>query len=130
MKKTYRGSCHCGAVRFEADIDLTEGTVRCNCSYCAKQRNWLAAVKSEAFRLLDGEDSLGEYQFGRRQIHHQFCKRCGVRPYSWGVGGSFYAVNVACLDDVDPAELAAVPVTYVDGLHDDFKSAPKETRHL
>ena len=128
MKKTYQGSCHCGAVRFEADFDLAEGTVRCNCSMCRKGRNWLAAVKPDSFRLLAGEPELSEYLFGRRVIHHRFCKRCGLRPFS--NTDKFYAVNLACLDNADPSELIAAPVAYVDGLHDDFKNPPKETRHL
>jgi len=132
VKKTYQGSCHCKAVRFEADIDLAEGTVKCNCSICAKGRNWLAAVNGEAFRLLAGESELSEYQFGRRTIHHRFCKRCGLRPFSHGEPGgeTFYGVNLACLDNVTPEELVQAPVAFVDGLHDDFKSPPKETRHL
>ena len=131
MKKTYKGSCHCGAVRFEADIDLAQGTVRCNCSMCGKGRNWLAAVKGDAFRLLAGEAELSEYQFGRKTIRHRFCKRCGLRPFSHKAGGeAFYAINFACLDGVELAELVAAPVIFVDGLHDDFKSPPAETRHL
>jgi hypothetical protein len=132
MKKTYRGSCHCEAVRFEADIDLAEGTVKCNCSICSKQRNWLAAVKEGAFRLMAGESELAEYQFGARRLHHRFCKHCGVKVFSWGEPGGekFYAVSVSALDDAPPEELATAPVMYVDGRNDDFKSVPKETRHL
>jgi hypothetical protein len=130
MKKTHKGSCHCGAVRFEADIDLAAGTVKCNCSICKKGRNWLAAVGPGDFRLLAGESELSEYQFGRKAIRHRFCRNCGLRPFSHKSDKSFYAVNLACLDDADPAELIAAPLAFVDGLHDDFKNPPKETRHL
>jgi len=38
MKKTYHGSCHCGAVRFECELDLAEDTSKCNCSIYTKMR--------------------------------------------------------------------------------------------
>ena len=132
-QKTYQGSCHCGAVRFEADIDLAAGTFRCNCSICYKTRAWLAGIPADAFRLLAGEQSLRDYQFGKRQIHHLFCAQCGVRPFSRAAdakGNPMYAVRVNCLDGVDPQELIGAPVKYFDMLHDDFKSVPAETRHL
>ncbi len=134
MKRTYRGSCHCGAVRFEADIDLSAGTFKCNCSICMKARSWLTSVKPDAFRLLAGHAELTEYQFGARRIHHLFCKHCGVRSFAWGdipeVGGRIYAINVACLDDVGVDDLLSAPITYVDGRNDNFQSPPAEIRHL
>jgi len=133
MKKTYQGGCHCGAVRFEADIDLAAGTNRCNCSICFKTRAWMVFIPADAFRLLSEPERLRDYQFGRKSLHHQFCAQCGVRSFTHGAddkGNRFYAVRVNCLDGVDPEELINAPVRYFNMLHDDFRSQPAETRHL
>ncbi len=134
MKKTYTGSCHCGKVRYEADIDLSEGTFKCNCSICSKTRYWLTIVKPDAFRLLEGEEDLSDYQFGIRNIHHLFCRQCGIHAFGRGnipdLGGKVYAVNLMCLDDVDANELVNAPVTYKDGRNDNWQTPPSETRHL
>lgn len=121
MRKTYRGSCHCGAVRFEAELDLSQSSYRCNCSICRRTRFWAAIATPEDFRLLSGETELTQYQFNTRKNHHYFCRHCGVRCF--GIGndtpiGKMYGVNLGCLADVTEAELARVPITYVDGLHD------------
>jgi hypothetical protein len=121
-------------VRFEADLDLSTGTLKCNCSICTKLRFWLAAVSPDNLRLLTDESELADYQFGPRRIHHLFRRTCGVRAFGRAAmgkaGGAFYAVNLAALDDADPVELANAPVQYVDGRHDNWQSPPAETRYL
>ena len=84
MKKTRHGSCHCGAVRFECQLDLAEGTNKCNCSICTSTRFWKAIVKADGFKLLQGEDALSVYWFGGGPIHHLFCSRCGVKSFGGG----------------------------------------------
>src|SRR5678815_1560480 len=116
MERTYQGSCHCGTVRFEADIDLSAGTFKCNCEMCTKSRMWGVIVKPDAFRLRAGAAALVDYHPDRN--HHLFCRHCGVRPFSWGesenLGTKFYVVRVYCLDNVDPEELINAPITHFD----------------
>lgn len=133
MLKTYRGSCHCGAVTFEADLDFTQSSYRCNCSICRRTRFWPAIARPEHFRLLSGEAELTEYRFNTRKNQHLFCRHCGVRCF--GIGnetpiGRMYGVNLGCLVDVSDEELAKVPITYVDGLHDRWQNAPEFFSHL
>ncbi len=132
MKKTYRGSCHCGKVRIEADFDLSDGTFKCNCTSCTKSRAWLAIVKPDDFRIVSGDNELTDYRGGTN--HYFFCSTCGIRVFGRGqadeIGGAFHAVNLGCLDDVDATELADAPVRYTDGRNDDWASTPAETRHL
>jgi len=130
--QTYSGSCHCGAVKFEADLDLSQ-TGRCNCSICSKKRTWAAHATPETFRLLSGKKNLAEYQFGKKNTHHYFCKTCGISPYCGGVvpnHGPFTAVSVTCLDDVTPEELGALTVSFMDGRNDDWSHPPKVVNYL
>lgn len=105
--KTYTGSCHCGAVRFEATMNL-ERTISCNCSICMKAGYVLAFVPAEQFKLLSGEDKLHDYQFNRKMVHHVFCSVCGIHPFGQGTmpdGKEMRAVNLRCVDNIDLEQL-------------------------
>jgi hypothetical protein len=114
MANTYTGSCHCGKVRFQAELDLSH-VMQCNCSICSRIGWLLAFAPGDKFQLLSGEEVLTDYQFGKKHIHHVFCSNCGVRAFSHGSGREgkpMRAVNVRCLDGVDVAALA---IKQVDG---------------
>ncbi|HSX59440.1 MAG TPA: GFA family protein [Tahibacter sp.] len=133
MRKTYHGSCHCGAVTFEADLDLTEPTYRCNCTICRRTRFWPAVARDGEFRLLTGESELTQYLFNSRKNQHYFCRHCGVRAFGIGTQtpiGKMYGVNLGCLTDIADEELARAPITYVNGLHDRWQEAPEHFAHL
>jgi hypothetical protein len=135
MLKTYTGSCHCGAIRIEADLDISAGTYKCNCTICAKARLWAVSVAPESFRLIAGEGDLADYRGKNPVAHHFFCRRCGVRPFQRVdtpnmSGRIYYNINLACLDGIDIDELMAAPVAYFDGLNDAWDVQPAEVRHL
>jgi hypothetical protein len=112
---THQGSCHCGAVRFHVDIDLTKPAITCNCSICSRSGTMLSFVPSAKFTLDRGEQHLTDYQFNKKNIHHLFCRTCGIKAFGRGKGpdgSDMVAVNVRCLENVD---LTKVPVHPYDG---------------
>lgn len=134
MLKTYQGSCHCGAIRYEVDLDLSRGSGRCNCSFCLKARAWAAFVKPEAFRLAAGsEEGVAYHKHPEAPVKYH-CARCGVRTHARGnadyMGGPFVSVFIATLDDASPEELLSGPIRYSDGLHNNWTHPPAEIRHL
>jgi hypothetical protein len=125
---TYRGGCHCGEVRFEAELDPSQPVGRCNCTLCTKRSTAGAIIKPAAFRVVAGADSLAEYAWGQRNCHYRFCRRCGIHVFGHGhlevLGGDYVAVNVWTLDDIDPATLQYI---YWDGRHNNWQAGPRPT---
>ncbi|NTX15849.1 GFA family protein [Myxococcus sp. CA051A] len=102
--KSYEGGCHCGQVRYEVKLDLSQPAVTCNCSICQKTGSMLSFTPIAQFTLRSGEAALTDYQFNKKVIHHVFCSKCGVRSFARGVGpdgSEMAAINVRCLDGVD-----------------------------
>ena len=107
MKEHCSGGCQCGAVAFEADLDL-DRTLTCNCSRCQPLGVVLAFAPRTEFSLLSGADNLTEYRFNKQEIAHLFCKTCGIQSFSYGKmpdGTEIAAVNINTLKDVDPRAL-------------------------
>ncbi len=102
--RTIAGSCHCGAVKYEAEADLGS-TVECNCSHCERKGLILTFTPIENFRLLSGSEKIREYRFHKHQIAHQFCTVCGVQPFAYGKrpvdGKEVVAINVRCVEGID-----------------------------
>ena len=107
--KTYTGGCHCGAVRFEVQLD-GDPVYDCNCSICTKKGFLHVMVAPERFALLAGAGALSEYRFNTGVARHTFCATCGIHPfYTPRSHPDQIDVNVRCLDDVDLAEFPTLP---------------------
>ena len=106
-KRSYDGSCHCGAVAFRITTDFPELTT-CDCSICRKKNALMVKVHEDEFELLRGEEALSEYQFHTNTARHFFCKICGIYPFHRKrMAPDSYGINVYCLQD---AEFEDVPV--------------------
>src|SRR5262245_36933514 len=107
--RTYSGGCHCGAVRFEAELDLSQPVGKCNCSICTKVNQAGLIIKPSAFRVTKGQAELSYYKLSLEPNHRAFCKHCGIQLYGAGhlaeIGGDFCSVNVMTVDGIEPLDL-------------------------
>lgn len=111
--KTRRGSCHCGAVVFEVELeDGLHNLRRCNCSLCRRKGAVMASVPVERLKVIAGEDQLSLYQWNKRIARHYFCKHCGIYTHHQRRSNpAEYGFNVACIEDVDSYGLKDIGVS-------------------
>lgn len=102
----YTGSCHCQKIRFEVEATI-DTVLSCNCSICQRKGHLLTFVPDSQFKLLTSDETLADYQFGKKVIHHYFCSNCGVGAFGSGSmpdGTKMRSINVRCLENIDLAK--------------------------
>ncbi len=110
VMENFKGSCHCGAVRFSFSGEAITKGVRCNCSICARKGAIMSGymISDEDLTIDAGDDVLGMYQFGNKAAKHYFCKNCGIYPFhETARKPGFYRVNLGCVEGVDTFSIEA-----------------------
>jgi hypothetical protein len=109
--------CHCGKVRFEAQLPAELRGVRCNCSICAAKGAVMVYVPLAALTVTAGEDAMSCYRFNTMVATHWFWSQGGIHCFHQARSKpEFYGINAVCIEGVRPYEdFAEVPV--VDGVH-------------
>ncbi|KAF2718537.1 hypothetical protein K431DRAFT_287561 [Polychaeton citri CBS 116435] len=75
------GSCHCGKVSVSLLIPLEQLDVKeDNCSICTRNA-WIGVYPSKSQVVINGEEHMQEYRFGRKFNGNPFCRFCGVHVY-------------------------------------------------
>lgn len=94
------GGCHCGAVRFRADVPAAVELLDCNCSICTKTGYLHLIVPHADFELLSDWGALTSYRFGIGAAEHLFCRMCGIKSfYQPRSHPDAWSVNWRCLDE-------------------------------
>jgi len=99
------GSCHCGAIEFEATVDSTRVTI-CHCTACqvltGTAYRVTAPASAEGFRLKRGSPrtyvKIADSGNRRAQV---FCAECGSHLYSHAAveRPERFGVRVGCLQE-------------------------------
>ena len=106
------GACHCGAIRFSAELpDGLASARRCTCSIC-RMRGAVAVTGSiGGFRITQGADGIATYRFNTGVAEHHFCSRCGIYTHHKRRSNpDQLGINVACLEGLSPFDFPRVVV--------------------
>ncbi|MGB0922039.1 MAG: GFA family protein [Alphaproteobacteria bacterium] len=117
MTDMIEGTCHCGAVKWQAPNNVLGETGNeaylCNCSLCRRKQQITAVVPKRYFTLVHGEDNLSCYQWNKHIAKHWFCKTCGVYTHHQRrADPNTIGLNLACVEGID---LNALTIKSIDG---------------
>ena len=108
----YQGSCHCGKVRFEVELELDHVRV-CDCSICTRRGALNHRIPESDFHLWTPLDELTVYQWHTKTAKDYFCPVCGILPFRRPrTAPKNWTINVRCLEGVD---LTALVIQRVHG---------------
>lgn len=110
----FSGSCHCGAVAYEAD-GTPDVAISCNCSICRRKAAILYFLPADRFTLKTDRSAMATYTFNTHRIQHLFCTTCGCAPFAEAAapdGTPMVAINLNCAEGID---LGTVQIKAYDG---------------
>ncbi|KAH8128964.1 Mss4-like protein [Trichoderma asperelloides] len=105
-RRTYQGSCHCGAFAYEIDLPELKTVIDCDCSFCSRKGNlYVLTSEDDNFRIVKGsEEGLTSYTFGPRNKIHKFCPKCATSMLSRMPTGPPHLkllLNARAIQDID-----------------------------
>lgn len=108
------GSCHCGAVSFQLNIN-PEWLTECNCSICRRIGGLWAHAETRDVRINCDENATISYVWGDKSIAFKSCSRCGCTTHWENLQAEQSARMAVNMRMADPAEIAGIPVRHFDG---------------
>jgi hypothetical protein len=114
---SYKGGCHCGAVRYAFRSPELVAGLRCNCSICLRKGAAMTvfAIDPALIEIEAEPGALSEYRFGTCVAAHYFCARCGIYTFhQTRRKPGWYRANLGTIDGVDPLQL---PIEVVDNIN-------------
>lgn len=102
----HKGSCLCGAVRFEVASELP-GPDGCHCTQCRKQSGhyWSSTDVLRADMTLSGTDNITWYRSSEK-VERGFCKTCGSFLFWSPIGRDKIAIGMGAFDKPTGTRLA------------------------